>query len=75
MNGGVVSYAESLKERVLGFLTPSQEGSLPAIVESSESGFEEGNLTGIVMLASNVDQTTFMFIKDEKSGVCFNIMF
>ncbi|XP_063865752.1 uncharacterized protein LOC135103434 isoform X4 [Scylla paramamosain] len=46
VNGGVASYAESLKERVLGFLTPTQEASLPAIVESSESGFEEGNLTG-----------------------------
>lgn len=46
VNGGVAAYAESLKERVLGFLTPTQETSLPAIVESSESAFEEGNLTG-----------------------------
>lgn len=46
VNGGVISFAETVKERVLGFLTPTQEVSLPAIVESSESGFEEGNLTG-----------------------------
>lgn len=47
VNGGVVGIAEAVKEKVLGFFTPTQEASLPAIVESSESGFEEGNLTGI----------------------------
>ncbi|MPC18650.1 hypothetical protein E2C01_011542 [Portunus trituberculatus] len=55
VNGGVASYAESLKERVLGFLTPTQEASLPAIVESSESGFEEGNLTDACYRAPSHD--------------------
>nr|XP_045606712.1 uncharacterized protein LOC123763584 isoform X2 [Procambarus clarkii] len=46
MNGGIGGLAESVKNSVLGFLTPTKEKNLPAIVESSESGFEEGNSTG-----------------------------
>ncbi|XP_045132558.1 uncharacterized protein LOC123516893 isoform X3 [Portunus trituberculatus] len=60
VNGGVASYAESLKERVLGFLTPTQEASLPAIVESSESGFEEGNLTGGTVPTSSPASEVFV---------------
>ncbi|XP_042241959.1 uncharacterized protein LOC121879401 isoform X2 [Homarus americanus] len=53
MNGGIGGLAESVKNSVISFLTPSTERSLPAIVESSESGFEEGNLTGETVTASS----------------------
>lgn len=46
MNGGIGGLAESVKNSVFGFLTPSKEKVLPAIVESSESGYEEGSVIG-----------------------------
>lgn len=46
-NGGIGGIAETVRNSVLGLFTPTKNTSLPAIVESSESGFEEGSVTGI----------------------------
>ncbi|XP_068237587.1 uncharacterized protein [Palaemon carinicauda] len=45
-NGGVAGLAETVKNTVIGFLTPPKGRSQASIVESSESGFEDGSLFG-----------------------------
>lgn len=54
-NGAIGGIAKSVRNSVLGFFTPSKNNtSLPAIVESSESGFEEGNVTGKLLIEISI---------------------
>ncbi|XP_064080466.1 uncharacterized protein LOC135197276 isoform X2 [Macrobrachium nipponense] len=47
MNGGVAGLAETVKNTVIGFLTPPKEKArASSVVESSESGFEDGSVFG-----------------------------
>ncbi|XP_066965627.1 LOW QUALITY PROTEIN: uncharacterized protein [Macrobrachium rosenbergii] len=47
LNGGVAGLAESVKNTVIGFLTPPKDKTrASSVVESSESGFEDGSVFG-----------------------------
>ncbi|XP_071532845.1 uncharacterized protein [Panulirus ornatus] len=64
MNGGIGGLAETVKNSVFGFLTPSKEKVLPAIVESSESGYEEGSVTGETVVASSPVSQNFVSARE-----------
>nr|XP_027230750.1 lateral signaling target protein 2 homolog [Penaeus vannamei] len=63
-NGGIGGIAETVRNSVLGFFTPTKNTSLPAIVESSESGFEEGSLTGETVVASSPNSERFVSARE-----------
>ncbi|KAK3871905.1 hypothetical protein Pcinc_022969 [Petrolisthes cinctipes] len=61
VSGGMASIATAVKKNVLEFLSPSKtDTSLPSIVESSESGFEEGTLFGEAVSTSTPASDQFV---------------
>ncbi|XP_047475070.1 uncharacterized protein LOC125029226 isoform X3 [Penaeus chinensis] len=63
-NGGIGGIAETVRKGVLGFFTPTKNTSLPAIVESSESGFEEGSVTGETVVVSSPNSERFVSARE-----------
>ncbi|XP_042882143.1 uncharacterized protein LOC122259442 isoform X3 [Penaeus japonicus] len=63
-NGGIGGIAVTVRNSVLGFFTPTKNTSLPAIVESSESGFEEGSITGETIVASSPNSERFVSARE-----------